>query len=108
MRGIDSIACVAPSRPISATTSSRSATCPRSWRCTASQLFKRLRRLTGRSPSEVIAGCRLQRAASLLRAGAGSVSEVAYAAGFHSVAHFSRVFHERFGQAPSAWRRLRN
>jgi transcriptional regulator GlxA family with amidase domain len=47
---------------------------------------------------------RLERAAAMLEAGAGSVGEVAYAVGFKSVAHFSNAFHEMHGVRPSAWR----
>jgi AraC-like DNA-binding protein len=31
------------------------------------------------------------------------VSEIAYAVGFKSVAHFSNAFHERYGERPSAF-----
>jgi transcriptional regulator GlxA family with amidase domain len=51
----------------------------------------------------LIRSLRLQRAEQLLRAGAGSVSEVAYAVGFKSVAHFSNAFQERYGERPSAF-----
>ncbi len=37
------------------------------------------------------------------RAGAGTVSEIAYGVGFKSVAHFSNAFQERFGERPSAF-----
>ena len=67
-------------------------------------LHKRLRELLGESPSELIRRLRLERAAQLLEAEAGSVAEVAYAVGFKSVAHFSNAFHEHHGVRPSAWR----
>ncbi len=70
-----------------------------------SRLHERLRRLTGCPPLELITEFRLKRAAALLEERAVSVSEAAYAAGYDSVAHFSRRFKERFGQSPSAWRR---
>ncbi len=44
---------------------------------------------------------RLERAGQLLRAGAGTVSEVAYGVGFKSLSHFSRRFREHYGVAPS-------
>ena len=47
---------------------------------------------------------RLERAARLLHARAGTVSEVAYAVGFRSVSYFSTCFHERYGVPPSAFR----
>jgi len=67
-------------------------------------LHRRLRELIAESPSDLIRRMRLERAAAMLEAQAGSVSEVAYAVGFKSVAHFSNAFHEMHGVRPSAWR----
>jgi signal transduction histidine kinase/ligand-binding sensor domain-containing protein/DNA-binding response OmpR family regulator len=67
-------------------------------------LHRRLRDLIAESPSDLIRRMRLERAAELLAAGAGSVAEVAYAVGFKSVAHFSNAFYEQHGVRPSAWR----
>jgi AraC-like DNA-binding protein len=67
-------------------------------------LHRRLRELSGESPSELVRRMRLERAAALLEAGAGSVGEVAYTVGFKSVAHFSNAFHDHTGVRPSAWR----
>ena len=44
---------------------------------------------------------RLERAAQLLKARPGSISEVAYTVGFKSSSHFARVFREQYGVAPS-------
>jgi signal transduction histidine kinase/ligand-binding sensor domain-containing protein/DNA-binding response OmpR family regulator len=71
--------------------------------CDRSYLLRKLRSLTGETPSCLIRSLRLQRAEQLLRAGAGAVSEIAYAVGFKSVAHFSNAFHERYGERPSAF-----
>jgi len=71
--------------------------------CDRSYLLRKLRALTGETPSGLIRSLRLQRAEQLLRAGAGSVSEVAYGVGFKSVAHFSNAFQEQFGERPSAF-----
>jgi signal transduction histidine kinase/DNA-binding response OmpR family regulator len=71
--------------------------------CDRSYLLRKLRALTGETPSDLIRSFRLQRAEQLLRAGAGAVSEVAYAVGFKSVAHFSNAFHDRYGERPSAF-----
>jgi DNA-binding response OmpR family regulator len=70
-------------------------------------LHRRLRELVGESPSDLIRRMRLERAAEMLEAGAGSVGEVAYAVGFKSVAHFSNAFNELHGVRPSAWRERR-
>ena len=67
-------------------------------------LHRRLRDLVGESPSDLIRRMRLERAAQLLEADAGSVAEVAYAVGFKSVAHFSNAFNELHGVRPSGWR----
>ncbi|HEX9562894.1 MAG TPA: two-component regulator propeller domain-containing protein [Gemmatimonadaceae bacterium] len=67
-------------------------------------LHRRLRDLVGESPSDLIRRMRLERAAEMLKAGAGSVGEVAYAVGFKSVAHFSNAFNDLHGVRPSAWR----
>lgn len=67
-------------------------------------LHRRLRELIDESPSDLIRRMRLERAAELLEAGAGSVGEIAYAVGFKSVAHFSNAFNEQHGVRPSAWR----
>jgi signal transduction histidine kinase/ligand-binding sensor domain-containing protein/CheY-like chemotaxis protein len=71
--------------------------------CDRSYLLRKLRTLAGETPSGLIRSLRLQRAEQLLRAGAGSVSEIAYGVGFKSVAHFSNAFQERFGERPSAF-----
>jgi len=67
-------------------------------------LHRRLRDLAGESPSDLIRRIRLERAAQLLEAGAGTVSEVAYSVGFKSVAHFSNAFLALYGVRPSSWR----
>ncbi|MEF0943538.1 helix-turn-helix domain-containing protein [Rhizobium sp. BR 362] len=62
------------------------------------------------SPSDYIWDLRLQKAAAQLRdAGgyAGEISEIAFALGFSSSAHFSRAFRHRYGASPSQWRKAR-
>lgn len=66
------------------------------------QLYRGLKEATGESPSRFIRRVRVERAAELLRARAGNVSEVAYSVGFESLSYFSRAFTERFNVAPSA------
>ena len=65
------------------------------------QLERRLRSTTGLTPAEVIRQMRLERASQLLKAGAGSVSEIAYQVGFKSPQYFSTAFREAFGHSPS-------
>ncbi len=66
-------------------------------------LFRRLRELCDEPPSALLLRMRLERAAALLRARSGSVSEVAYGVGFRSVSHFSKAFRARYGATPSAY-----
>ena len=67
-----------------------------------STLNRRTRDLLGTAPSDLLRAARLDRAVRLLDARAGSVSEVAYAVGFKSVAHFSNAFLAHTGVRPSA------
>lgn len=69
-----------------------------------SHLYRRLRELTGETPSELLRRVRLERAAQLLSGGSGTVADVAYATGFRSVSYFTRAFHQHFGTTPAAWR----
>lgn len=66
-----------------------------------SQLKRKLRAIADQSPVEVVRTYRLERAAKLLDGRAGTVSEVAYEVGFHSVSYFSKVFREHTGKLPS-------
>jgi signal transduction histidine kinase/DNA-binding response OmpR family regulator len=66
-----------------------------------SNVFRKLKALTGMSPSEYLREARLLRAHALLEAQAGNISEVAYAVGFESLSSFSRAFKQRYGCAPS-------
>ena len=67
--------------------------------------YEKVSEFLGQTPMEIVTRYRLERAAELLRAGEGNVSEVAYAVGFRSVAHFSRRFREHHGVTPSSCRR---
>lgn len=71
------------------------------------QMYRALRDELGVSPSRFIRGVRVECAAKLLRAGEGNVTEVAYSVGFESLSYFSRAFHERFGESPSAFLKSR-
>ncbi len=70
-----------------------------------SQLSRKLSALIGQTPGQFIRTMRLERAATLVAAGAGTLSEIAYTVGFADQAHFSRSFKKHFGQTPSEYRR---
>lgn len=65
------------------------------------QLYRHLAAELEATPSRFIRTVRVERAADLLRDGAGTITEVAYSVGFNSLSYFYRCFHERFGIAPS-------
>ena len=69
-----------------------------------SQIFRKVRALTGRSPSLYMRSVRLHRAKELLQTTRMSVSEIAYEVGFATPAYFSTAFQEEFGAPPSAIR----
>ncbi|MCB0618451.1 MAG: helix-turn-helix transcriptional regulator, partial [Saprospiraceae bacterium] len=73
-----------------------------------SQLHRKLKALTGKSPNELIREMRLQRARELLEKGAGNASEVAFRVGFNSLAYFSKCFSDFFGLLPSEVRQKRS
>lgn len=67
-----------------------------------SQLHRKLKALTGKSPSVVIREMRLERAKSLLEQGAGNTTEIAFMVGFNSLAYFTKCFSDRYNQTPSS------
>ena len=69
------------------------------------QVYRKLKALTGKTPSQFIRSIRLNHALKLLKESEFSVSEIAYETGFKDPAYFSRVFLKEFGNAPSAIRK---
>lgn len=63
-------------------------------------LFRKVKALTGLTAHELLRNYRLKRAAQLLRSGV-TVSESAYQVGFESPAYFSKCFREFYQQSPS-------
>ena len=68
------------------------------------QLNRLFREKLGRSTMRYYRDLRLEKAQSLLRNSPLSLTEIALATGFANSSHFSRVYSERFGQPPSAYR----
>jgi signal transduction histidine kinase/DNA-binding response OmpR family regulator len=65
------------------------------------QVDRRITASTGQTAAQLIRYLRLTRASQLLRSRGGSVTEIAYAVGFRSPAHFAKAFRDRFGVSPS-------
>ncbi len=70
-----------------------------------SQLFRKLKALTGKSTNHFIRSIRLEKAKELLETTQLSVSEISYETGFVNPAYFSRVFKEEYGMTPSEVRK---
>jgi AraC-like DNA-binding protein len=70
-----------------------------------SQVYRKLKALSGHSPSLFIRYVRLRRAKEMLQDEFLSIAEVAYQVGFSDPNYFSRVFNQAFGQSPSDFRR---
>ena len=66
-----------------------------------SQLTRKVKALTGKTPNKLISEMRLHEARRLLRKRAGSVSEIAYSVGFSNLSYFAKSFRNEFGTLPS-------
>ena len=67
-----------------------------------SQLYRKLKLLTGQIPNSYLRSYRLQAAADLLASNPGiSVKSVMYEVGIESASHFSHAFKKKFGLSPS-------
>jgi AraC-like DNA-binding protein len=65
-----------------------------------STLRRKIEALTGETTSALIRSYRLARAAQLLKARFGNVTEVAFAVGFSDSSYFARCFKEKFNRLP--------
>ncbi len=73
-------------------------------RLSRSQLYKKVKALTGLSTTALVRSIRLQKAKHLLQTTNLNVSEVGYEVGINNPAYFSRIYTEEFGEAPSETR----
>ncbi|HRI59854.1 MAG TPA: ATP-binding protein [Saprospiraceae bacterium] len=70
-----------------------------------SNLFRKLKALTGKSATDFIRSLRLEKARELLETTDLNVTEVCFKVGFGSPNYFSRAFQEAFGVSPSEVRK---
>ena len=68
-----------------------------------SQLHRRMKELTGITPSDFIRNLRLEQAARLLRERKANISQVAYTLGFNTPGNFSKAFKQHFGMSPTEY-----
>ncbi|MBC2840401.1 two-component regulator propeller domain-containing protein [Robiginitalea sp. SC105] len=70
-----------------------------------SQLYRKLKALSGKSTAVFIRHVRLQEAKNLIESTDLTVSEIAYEVGFKNLSWFSRIFKQELGSSPSAIRK---
>ena len=68
------------------------------------QLYRKVKRITGSSPVEIIRITRLKAAEHLLRTTSKTVSEISYDVGFSSPSYFTKCFKDYFGHLPNEGR----
>ncbi len=66
-----------------------------------SQFTRKIKALTNYTPVELIRTLRLQKAKTMLLSTEKTVSEIAFAVGFTSLAYFSKCYREAFGCSPT-------
>lgn len=66
-----------------------------------SQMTRKLKTITGKTPADFIRNIRLEKAIELLKNGE-SVTDVSWAVGFEDPVYFSKVFKKHFGFSPSS------
>lgn len=71
----------------------------------ASYLSTLVHERCGKSFSELVAEARMRRAAELLRSTDLPMAEIARSVGYAGTSRFHRLFRERFGRTPAAWRK---
>lgn len=71
-----------------------------------SQLFRKMKALTGVSPVQLIKLMRLKLAASLIERGEGTITEILMSVGFSNPSYFARCFKEKFGVTPKAFQQV--
>ena len=65
--------------------------------------YRKIRGITGYTPSDYLRVLRMKKAAELLKEGTKNISEIAYAVGYDNPNYFSKRFKEHFGVPPSQY-----
>lgn len=68
------------------------------------QLYRKIKSLTGYSPVEFMRIARLHKAHDLLKLQKHSIKEVSYLTGFNNLSYFVKCFREYFGVTPASYR----
>ena len=70
--------------------------------------YNQLKALTGQSPKEFVSDFRMKKAYMYLESTTMTISEVAYKTGFNDPVYFARLFKQRTGMTPKAYREKKN
>jgi len=68
-----------------------------------SNLYLKLKEITGLSSSEFIRSVRLKRAVQLIKKSDFSIKEIMYMTGFNTASYFSKCFKKQYGMVPSEY-----
>jgi len=71
-----------------------------------SQMYRKIKKLTGKAPNTFMREFRLFKALDLLHRQQGNISEIAFETGFNSPAYFTKCFYDAFGILPSKYIQL--
>ncbi|MEM6966181.1 MAG: response regulator, partial [Bacteroidota bacterium] len=69
------------------------------------QLYRKIKAITGLPPTRYIRKFRLRKGLELVRKTPKTIAEIAYDVGFNDPNYFSRAFSEEFGKTPSEFRK---
>ncbi len=69
------------------------------------QVYRKVKTLTGETPSRLLRKARLERADELLRTTDRPIADIAFEVGFSAPSYFSKSYREHFGELPSAVKR---
>jgi YesN/AraC family two-component response regulator len=70
------------------------------------QVFRKVKALSGQSPTQLINLIRLEHGAKLLLTTSMTISEIAYDIGYSDPKYFSRVFTKSYGKSPTNYREV--
>jgi signal transduction histidine kinase/ligand-binding sensor domain-containing protein/DNA-binding response OmpR family regulator len=68
-----------------------------------SQLYRKIKTLTGVSVNEFIRNIRLEKAKELIELGDNNINEISYKVGFTSSSYFTKCFKAKFGHLPTQY-----
>ncbi|MBU2062731.1 MAG: AraC family transcriptional regulator, partial [Bacteroidetes bacterium] len=66
-----------------------------------SQLYRKIKTLTGVSVNEFIRNVRLEKAKELIQLGDNNINEISYKVGFASPSYFTKCYKAKFGHLPT-------